>query len=72
MGVTALNSVQQHLLKLFAFDSSEENLREVKEVLMRHFSKKMDDCLNELWDLGILNQEKLDSLRTTDLHKLGK
>lgn len=72
MEAATLNPVQQHLLKMFAFDSSEDNLREVKEVLTRHFSQKLDNCLDELWDAGVLDQEKLDNLRTTDLHKLQK
>lgn len=72
MEATTLNPVQQHLLKMFAFDGSEESLREVKEVLTRHFSEKLDNCLDELWDAGVLNQEKLDLLRTADLHKLEK
>ncbi|MBV4245849.1 hypothetical protein [Parabacteroides johnsonii] len=64
---TIFNPVQQHLLKLFAFDGSEEKLLEVKEVLTRYFSQKLDKRLNELWDSGVLNQEKLDELRTKHL-----
>ena len=67
METTAFNPVQQHLLKLFAFDGSEEKLLEVKEVLTKYFSQKMDKRLNELWDSGVLNQEKLDELRTKHL-----
>ena len=62
METTAFNPVQQHLLKLFAFDGSEE-----KEVLTKYFSQKLDKRLNELWDSGVLNQEKLDELRTIHL-----
>ena len=36
MAATVLNSVQQHLLKMFAFDGSEERLNEVKEVLTKY------------------------------------
>ena len=64
---TAFNPVQQHLLKLFAFDGSEEKLLEVKEVLTKYFSQKLDKRLNELWDSGVLNQDKLDELRTKHL-----
>ena len=64
METTAFNPVQQHLLKLFAFDGSEEKLLEVKEVLTKYFSQKLDKRLNELWDSGVLNQDKLDELRT--------
>ena len=72
METTAFNPVQQHLLKLFAFDGSEERLMEVKEVLTKYFSQKLDDRLNELWDSGILNQEKLDELRKIDVRTLLK
>lgn len=67
MEATVFNPVQQHLLTMFAFDGSEERLKEVKEVLFRHFSKKMDQRLDELWDAGILDQKKLDELRTKHL-----
>lgn len=67
MEATAFNPVQQHLLKLFAFDGSEEKLLEVKEVLTKYFSQKLDKRLNELWDSGVLNQDKLDELRTKHL-----
>ena len=72
MAATVLNPVQQHLLKMFAFDGSEERLMEVKEVLTKYFSKKLDDRLNELWDSGTLNQEKLDELRKIDVRTLLK
>ena len=67
METTAFNPVQQHLLKLFAFDGSEEKLLEVREVLSKYFSQKLDKRLNELWDSGVLNQDKLDELRTKHL-----
>ena len=67
METTAFNPVQQHLLKLFAFDGSEEKLLEVNEVLTKYFSQKLDKRLNELWDSGVLNQDKLDELRTKHL-----
>ena len=67
METTAFNPVQQHLLKLFAFDGSEEKLLEVKEVLTKYFSQKLDKRLNELWESGFLNQDKLDELRTKHL-----
>ena len=72
MAATVLNPVQQHLLKMFAFDGSEERLMEVKEVLTKYFSQKLDDRLNELWDSGILNHEKLDELRKIDVRTLLK
>lgn len=72
MAATVLNPVQQHLLKMFAFDGSEERLMEVKEVLTKYFSQKLDDRLKDLWDSGVLNQEKLDELRKIDIRTLLK
>ena len=45
---------------------------EVKEVLTKYFSQKLDDRLNDLWDSGVLNQEKLDELRKIDVRTLPK
>lgn len=73
MESSVFNPVQRHLLTMFAFDGSEERLKEIKEVLTKYFSQKLDEKMNSLWDSGILNQEKLDELRTkhlrTDLKK---
>ena len=63
MEVTVFNPVQQHLLKFFAFDGSEEKLLEMKAVLTKYFSQKLDKRLDELWDSRGLNQEKLDEMR---------
>lgn len=70
METTVFNEVQLHLLKMFAFDSSEDRLLEVQKVLADHFRKKADERLDQLWDLGVLNQEKLDAIRHQDLHKM--
>lgn len=67
METTVFNPTQQHLLIMFAFDNSEERLKEVKDLLYQHFQKKMDERLNELWDTGVLDQKKLDELRTMHL-----
>ncbi|MBQ9577223.1 MAG: hypothetical protein IJV11_10110 [Muribaculaceae bacterium] len=70
METTRLNQTQIHLLRMFELDSSEDSLNELKEVLYRYYSKRMDDCLDELWDSGQLNQERLDEINGMDLHQL--
>ena len=42
METTALNPTQMHLLKLFAFNKSEDYAREVQMVLTRHFQAQLD------------------------------
>lgn len=68
MEATVLNPTQMHLLKLFAFNNSEEYAREIQMVLTRHFQAQLDAEADRLWDEGILNQEKLDEIRQEDLH----
>lgn len=53
---------------VFDRDHSEETAREVKQALSDYFQKKLDAELDALWDAGILDQEKLDEIRKTDLH----
>ena len=68
MEAAALNPTQMHLLKLFAFNKSEEFAREVQMVLMHYFQQKLDEESDRLWESGVLNQEKLDEIRHMDLH----
>ena len=68
METAALNPTQIHLLKMFAFNGSEEYAREVQEVLTRHFQDRLDAEADRLWDEGILDQQKLDEIRQMDLH----
>lgn len=68
MDTTTLNPTQMHLLKMFAFNNSEEYAREVQEVLTRHFQNRLNAEADRLWDEGILDQDKLDEIRKMDLH----
>ena len=68
METTALNPTQMHLLKLFAFNNSEDFAREIQMVLMCYFQQKLDEESDRLWEEGVLNQEKLDEIRHLDPH----
>ena len=57
------NPVQLHLLKLFSYDDSKETLTEVQDLLTDYLAKKLDKMSDDLWDKGVLNQEKLDEYR---------
>ncbi len=70
METTVFNPIQQHLLRMFSFNRSEEDLQEMKSVLTEYYAKKVDDTFNKLWDEGVLDQKKLDEIRTQDLHAL--
>lgn len=67
MASTVFNPIQQHLLKMFAYDNNVERLAEIKELLTKYYASKVDQRLNQLWDDGTLDQKKLDELRDKHL-----
>ena len=70
MGTTRFNQTQIHLLRMFELESSEASLKELKDVLYRYYSKRMEECLDNLWDSGKLDQQRLDEINEMDLHQL--
>ncbi|MDE6009713.1 MAG: hypothetical protein K2G90_10950 [Muribaculaceae bacterium] len=68
MATSVLTPTQRELLKLFAYDHSEEFALELKKVINAHLQTIIDAESERLWDEGILNQEQLDELRKEDLH----
>ena len=70
MEPTVFTPTQMHLLRMFQYMKTEEDLLEMKEVLSRYYDSKMDERLDELWDKGILNQERLDEINKMDLHQM--
>ena len=68
MEAAVLNPTQMHLLKLFAFNNSEDYAREIQLVLTRYFQQKLDEESDRLWESGVLDRERLDEIRHMDLH----
>lgn len=62
METTVFNPIQLHLLRMFSNMKSEQELKEVQQVLSKYYSKKVEKHANELWDKLGLTQEKLDEL----------
>lgn len=50
MEATRLSNVQQELLKLFAQDVSDEDLREIRSLLGNYFLQKAINRADHLWD----------------------
>ncbi len=70
MQTTVFNPIQVHLLKMFNLDNSIHGLSELKDVLYRYYSQKMNNRFDTLWNSGELNQQRLDQINEMDLHKL--
>lgn len=50
-------------------NDQEKNYHELKAELSKQLFEQMDECLNQLWDEGILDQKRLDELRYIDIRK---
>lgn len=68
---TTFNPIQIQLLRMFEVDNSTTGLIELRNVLYKYYSKKMETALDKLWDCGELGQKRLDEIDKMDLHKLG-
>ena len=67
---TVLTPTQIHLLKMFQYMKTEEELDELRQLLFQYYSRKMDERIDELWDKGVLDQKRLDEINEMDLHQL--
>jgi len=47
-------------LMMFAYDNNEEHLKEMKDVLAKHFAKKVDDEMEVLWNEGKINLDVIE------------
>lgn len=70
MQSTVFNPIQIHLLRMFALDDSQSGLDELKNVLYRYYSAQMEEQLEDMWQSGELNQQRLDEINKMDLHQL--
>lgn len=68
MEAAVLNPTQMHLLKLFAFNNSEDFAREIQMVLTQYFQQKLDEESDRLWESDVLDQDRLNEIRHMDLH----
>lgn len=64
----SLTPAQLHFLKLFSFNSSDEFVREIQDVLTKHFQLKLDEKVDQLWEEGVFSDEMLDKMMDEDLH----
>ncbi len=47
---TKLSNMQVELLKLYAHNVSDSELRDIKKMLAEYFAKKVDEEMDKLWE----------------------
>jgi hypothetical protein len=58
-----LNPVQLHLLEMFAWTEGEEELAELKEVLVKYYREKVDREMDRLTAEGVISPESIEAQR---------
>jgi len=66
---TGLSNVQLELLKTFSHNLNEEDLKELKQLLVHFFAKKAMDEADKIWDEENWNEDKVEDLLNTKLRK---
>lgn len=70
MQTQILNEAQKHILQMFSFCKTKDDLERLQDVLADYYESEAQRQLDLLWESGKMSQEKLDMLQKTDLHKL--
>lgn len=66
-----MNPVQLHLLELFAGNLTEEDLQEIKMLLVQYYSLKVDEELDQIWSKRQYTTETFQEA-TQNLHLRAK
>lgn len=67
---TIFNDMQIQLLRMFSVNRSKRGLDELCDVLYKHYLRRMNEKLDDLWMSGILDQKRLEEIDQMDLHQL--
>ena len=72
MQTTVFNPIQLHLLEMFSHMSSEEELKEVKEVLSEYYFRKVEQRAAEIYEKQGWTPEKLEAMSNEHFRTLYK
>jgi hypothetical protein len=67
MTLTDMTPAQMLVLESFAGVTNEDELNALMRLLKKFYAQRLDNELEQLWNDGTLNQEKLDKLRSEHL-----
>lgn len=64
---TKFNAAQLELLDMMSHVKSPETLKELRQVIVQFFAKKMEEEIDSMWEDGTLSEEKVEGFR--NLHE---
>ena len=67
MQTVTFNPAQMHVLNMASHIKTEESLQQLKQQLAEFYAKMIDEQMDELWESGKWNEQKLADLREAHL-----
>ena len=67
MQTVTFNPAQMHVLNMAARIKTEKSLQLLKQQLAEFYAKQIDEQMDELWESGKWNEQKLADLREAHL-----
>ena len=64
---TRLSNLQMELLKLYSYNVSENELKDIQKLLANYFSEKIDTEMDQLWEKNNWNDETIESWKSKHL-----
>ena len=61
--VATLNQAQLQILDMMSFVNTPEALRDLNKIISDYFVQKADAEMNEMWENGSLNEERIENFR---------
>jgi hypothetical protein len=61
---TRLSNLQSELLKLYAYNVSDEQLKDIRKMLANYFADKIDTEMDRIWEANDWNDQTIESWKS--------
>lgn len=66
---TRLSNLQMELLKLYPYNVSENELKDIRSILAVYFVGKIDSEMNDLWEKNEWNDQTIEAWKSEHLRR---
>lgn len=66
---TKLNPVQLHLIQLFSKNMSEDELKEIKALLLEYYNKRVTEEADKIWNEKQYSNEFMDQILNSHIQR---
>lgn len=67
MEATVFNEAQLQMLSMFRFSKTQEEVDDLKSVLLAHYAERMQEMADKMWDDGLLDNTAIEGILSEHL-----